>query len=128
MVHQLTRRGGFISASLVQFFRLDLIKWLGLIRDMRLLPKIGGVDFSDVFLQKFEGNVTILPSGASLIDYFRILEDPSRERMASFIREGESATWPKLCMIANRWKIEHFLMEMRARTHLETSRRHSFFN
>lgn len=119
------RRGGFILASIVQFLRLDLLKWLGFIRDMRLLPRIGGVDFSQVFLQQFEGNITVLPEVGSIADLFLVIEDPSRERFARYVRAGERATWPKLCMIRNRWKIEKFLMERRTKPQ-GVVRRHSF--
>ncbi|KAI8903519.1 acyl transferase/acyl hydrolase/lysophospholipase [Gorgonomyces haynaldii] len=107
-------RGGFISSALVQFLRLDLIKWLGFVRDMQLLPRVFKMDVSRIFLQQFEGTVTILPSTPSIIDLMRVLNDPSRERFAQFLRDGQLQTWPKLCMISNRAKLEQCIGQWRA--------------
>lgn len=106
-------RGGFIISSLVQFLRLDLQKWLSFIRDLRLLPRVGGVDSSHVFLQRFEGSLTILPNRPSVWDYMCVLSDPSYERLERYLREGQLRTWPTMCMIRNRWRIEECLMKNR---------------
>lgn len=42
-----------------------------------------------------------------------IFEDPSEERLAKFIRDGQIKTWPTICMIRNRFKVETLLMLLR---------------
>ncbi|KAI8913778.1 acyl transferase/acyl hydrolase/lysophospholipase [Powellomyces hirtus] len=105
-------RGGFIASALVQHFKLDLQKWMTLLKDFELLPRVLGSDVSDVFLQRFEGDVTIVPR-ATLEDYRMILTDPTNERMKRYIERGEARTWPKLHMIANRLAIEKTLSKCR---------------
>jgi hypothetical protein len=68
---------------------------LQVIRDLELLPaEFGGQTFTAVFLQKFEGTVTIWPH-TRLQDWLKILEDPSREELLRMIEVGERVTWPK---------------------------------
>lgn len=82
-------------------------------RDMQLLPQLAGTDTSTIFLQNFEGTLTILPNRPTLWDYLCVFTDPTYERMARFIRDGQLRTWPALLMIRNRWQIEEKLMEYR---------------
>ena len=56
------RRGGFLASAVEQFLKLDLTKWLKVLRDLDLLPKIMDQDWSYIWLQKFDGSVTILVS------------------------------------------------------------------
>lgn len=53
-------RGGFLASTIEQMLKLDLAKWLKVLRHLKLLPKINDQDWSSVWLQKFDGNVTIL--------------------------------------------------------------------
>lgn len=55
-------RGGFLASTIEQLLKLDLTKWMKVIRHLKLLPTIHDQDWSSVFLQKFDGNVTILVS------------------------------------------------------------------
>jgi len=103
-------RGGFLVASIEQFLKLDLSKWLKLIRDLELLPKVADQDWSSIWLQKFEGNITIWPH-PSLLDFFYILEDPTYERLERMIKAGQRVTWPKLYMISNRLRIERAIQK-----------------
>lgn len=57
-------RGGFLAASIEQFLKLDLSKWLKVLRDLELLPRFMNQDWSWIWLQKFDGHVTILVSFA----------------------------------------------------------------
>lgn len=85
------------------------------IRDLELLPEFGGQNWSAVFLQKFEGTVTIWPKSRSTCDpahlrerladglvygavwdWFRILTDPDPTELARMIRVGQNVTWPKV--------------------------------
>ncbi|KAF9921859.1 hypothetical protein FBU30_008079 [Linnemannia zychae] len=106
-------RGGFLAASIEQFLKLDLSKWLKVLRDLELLPKVMNQDWSWIWLQKFDGHVTILPkSGFS--DWLQLLTDPSIDRMRHCLTVGEKQTFPKLHMIANRMKIEQMIARCRA--------------
>ncbi|KAG0286740.1 hypothetical protein BGZ96_009207 [Linnemannia gamsii] len=105
-------RGGFLAASIEQFLKLDLSKWLKVLRDLELLPKFMNQDWSWIWLQKFDGHVTILPkSGPS--DWLQLLTDPSEDRMRHCLTVGEKQTFPKLHMIANRLKIEQMIAHCR---------------
>ncbi|GAA5981920.1 hypothetical protein JCM11641_001942 [Rhodosporidiobolus odoratus] len=98
-------RGGFWLAASEQFWKVEMVKWFRIIRDLELLPELGGQNWSAVFLQKFEGTVTIWPR-SRIVDWFRILTDPDRDELARMIRVGQMVTWPKIKMIENRLKIE----------------------
>jgi hypothetical protein len=89
-----------------------LQKWVYLIRDLELLPKIFGSDFSNLFLQKFEGSVTIVPP-ITWEDYMRLMSDPDRRLMSQYIKGGQEKTWAKMSMISNRLKIESLILEYR---------------
>jgi predicted acylesterase/phospholipase RssA len=98
-------RGGFVLTFLIRMFLLDIHKWLNLIKDTNLLPRIMGSNFSNLWLQSFEGNVTILPH-STISNLSRVLTDPNEEELEDFIRQGELRTWPKLLMISNQVRIE----------------------
>lgn len=52
-------RGGYVGSAIEQFLKYDMIKWLHVIRSLELLPRPLGTDWSSVFLQKFDGTITI---------------------------------------------------------------------
>ncbi|KAG0312849.1 hypothetical protein BGZ97_010786 [Linnemannia gamsii] len=105
-------RGGFLAASIEQFLKLDLSKWLKVLRDLELLPRFMNQDWSWIWLQKFDGHVTILPK-SGLSDWLQLLTDPSEDRMRHCLTVGEKQTFPKLHMIANRLKIEQMIAHCR---------------
>ncbi|GLB33842.1 putative patatin-like phospholipase domain-containing protein [Lyophyllum shimeji] len=98
-------RGNFLLSAAEQWLKHELSKNFKVIRDLELLPQILGQDWSSVFLQKFEGAVTIWPK-TRIWDWFRLLHDPDAAELQRMIRVGESVAWPKLHMIENRAKIE----------------------
>ncbi|KAI8364060.1 acyl transferase/acyl hydrolase/lysophospholipase [Blakeslea trispora] len=98
-------RGGFLASTIEQVLILDLAKWLKVFRSLKLLPKVHDQDWSSVWLQKFDGSVTILPK-TSLSDWFHILRDPDEERLKELMISGQLRTWPKVSMISNRMRIE----------------------
>lgn len=106
-------RGGFIGSALEQLLKHDLLKWLKVVRDLELLPRPTGTDWSSVFLQKFDGSITIWPQ-SKLSDFPRILSDPTLDRMRSMMRRGAHATFPRLLFIKNRLRIERLLERGRA--------------
>ncbi|RIA91057.1 acyl transferase/acyl hydrolase/lysophospholipase [Glomus cerebriforme] len=103
-------RGGFLLSGIEQYLKLDLSKWLKWIRDLELLPKVADQDWSMIWLQKFEGNITIWPK-SKISDFFYILSDPDYERLDRMITTGQRVTWPKLHMISNRLKIERAIQK-----------------
>ncbi|KAF3902434.1 hypothetical protein ABW21_db0200616 [Orbilia brochopaga] len=107
-------RGGFLGSAAEQYLKLDLNKWLKVMRHLELLPRPLGTDWSNLFLQRFYGRVNILPR-TKLIDYYYILSDPTRSRLSWMINSGEHATFPKLQFISNRMKIEQLVEEGRRR-------------
>ncbi|TPX35445.1 hypothetical protein SmJEL517_g02182 [Synchytrium microbalum] len=126
-------RGGFVASTLVTALKLDLIKWVSVLRDLEL-ARVAGMDLSSVFLQRFEGNCTItgkrrlgptfdtthakapLPPIArpALVDYIFILSDPNERRMQRYFQVGAERTFPKIHMIENRMRIEQTLARLRA--------------
>ncbi|CAK5275540.1 unnamed protein product [Mycena citricolor] len=98
-------RGNFILSAAEQWLKHELTKNFKLIRDLELLPQLLGQDWSSVFLQRFDGNITIWPR-TRFWDWIRILSDPDPTELQRMIRVGELVTWPKLHMISNRAKIE----------------------
>src|SRR3954452_6142587 len=98
-------RGGFLGSATEQYIKLDLNKWLKVLRHLELLPRPLGQDWSEIWLQRFSGTVTIWPKTV-LSDFYNILSDPSRQRLARMLREGQHSTFPKIQFIANRMKLE----------------------
>ena len=98
-------RGGFFLSAAEQFLKLELMKNFRVIRDLELMPELAGQNWSAVFLQRFEGTVTITPK-SRIRDWFRLLTDPDRKELARMINVGQSVAWPKIHMIENHITIE----------------------
>ncbi|KIM19965.1 hypothetical protein M408DRAFT_30776 [Serendipita vermifera MAFF 305830] len=105
-------RGGFLLSAAEQFLKHELTKNFKVIRDLELMPQLLGQDWSSVFLQKFEGSVTILPR-TQLMDWVHILSDPTVDELKRMIHVGQRVTWPKLHMIENRFRIERKILRGR---------------
>ncbi|KNE57734.1 hypothetical protein AMAG_04592 [Allomyces macrogynus ATCC 38327] len=105
-------RGGFLASTAEHVLKLELKKWLKVIRDLRLLPRMLNQDWSFLWLQKFDGNVTILPK-ATPYDIVHILDDPTEDRMRWYLLKGQRVTWSRLAMIRNRLRIEQTLERVR---------------
>ncbi|WPG97815.1 patatin-domain-containing protein [Acrodontium crateriforme] len=108
-------RGGFIGSAIEQYIKLDLTKWLKVLRHLELLPRPLGQDWSEIWLQRFSGTITIWPR-TKLSDFWHILSDPSMQRLARMIHNGQLAAWPKLKFISNRMAIEKIIEEARQAT------------
>lgn len=96
-------RGGFLLSASEQFLKLELKKNFRVIRDLELMPELGGQSWSEVFLQRFDGSVTVWPK-SKLSDWWRILSDPDAVELERMIQVGRIATWPKIHMVENRIK------------------------
>ncbi|KAI0104120.1 lipase [Nemania sp. FL0031] len=108
-------RGGFLGSAAEQFIKLDLNKWLKVLRHLELLPRPLGQDWSQLWLQQFSGTITIWPQ-SQLSDVWKILADPDPDRLARMLHEGQQSTFPKLKFIANRLKIERLIEQGRRET------------
>jgi hypothetical protein len=98
-------RGGFVGSATEQYLKLDLNKWLKVLRHLELLPRPLGQDWSEIWLQQFSGTITIWPRSV-ISDFWRILSDPTPERLARMLYIGQQSAFPKLKFVANRLKIE----------------------
>ncbi|KAI0254899.1 acyl transferase/acyl hydrolase/lysophospholipase [Lactifluus subvellereus] len=107
VAHRKTKgwRGNFLLSAAEQWLKLELTKNFKVIRDLDLLPELLGSDWSSVFLQRFDGAVTIWPR-TRFMDWVRILTDPDPPEMARLLHVGQFVTWPKLHMIENRMRLE----------------------
>ena len=103
-------RGGFLGSSLETSIKLDLQKYLKILRHLELLPRPLGQDWSEIWLQRFSGTITIWPKSV-LSDFWNILSDPSPARLARMLRTGERSCWPRIRFISNRLKIERSILE-----------------
>ena len=108
-------RGGFLGSAAEQYLKLDLNKWLKVLRHLELLPRPLGQDWSEIWLQRFSGNITIWPRSV-MSDFYYILSDPSMQRLARMIHVGQLAAWPKLKFVSNRMAIEKTIEAARAAT------------
>ncbi|KAJ4481577.1 acyl transferase/acyl hydrolase/lysophospholipase [Lentinula edodes] len=117
-------RGNFLLSAAEQALKHELTKNFKVIRDLELLPQLLGQDWSSVFLQRFDGAVTIWPR-TRFWDWFRILTDPDPPELERMMRVGQIVTFPKLHMIENRARIERqiFLGRQLVRRTLQNSGR-----
>lgn len=98
-----------------QYLKLDMAKWLKVLRHLELLPRPLSQDWSSVFLQKFDGNITIWPK-TNITELRYILSDPSEERLANMLIVGQRCTFPKLKFVSNRLRIERLVERGRQMT------------
>ncbi|KAI1952077.1 hypothetical protein LOZ12_004027 [Ophidiomyces ophidiicola] len=103
-------RGGFLGSAVEQYIKLDLNKWLKVLRHLELLPRPLGQDWSEIWLQRFSGTVTIWPKTV-ISDLYYILSDPSVSRLARMLSEGQQSAFPKIKFIHNRMKLERVIAE-----------------
>lgn len=100
-----TLRGGFIATALEQLFKLEIKKWLEIIKTLDLLPMWREQDWLNVWLQRFTGSVTIWPR-VKLKDYWYILLDPTEAQMEEYLLKGQRSMWPCLLFVKHRLGIE----------------------
>lgn len=108
-------RGGYLGSATEQYLKLDLNKWLKVLRHLELLPRPLGQDWSQIWLQQFVGTITVWPRSRAS-DFYYILTDPTPDRLARMIHEGQQSMFPKLKFVANRLKIERAVEQGRRET------------
>jgi hypothetical protein len=102
-------RGGFLGSTIETSVKLDLQKYLKILRHLELLPRPMGQDWSEIWLQRFSGTVTIWPKSV-LSDFWNILSDPSPQRLERMLIVGQRSCWPQLRFISNRMKVERVIL------------------
>jgi hypothetical protein len=110
-------RGGYLGSATEQYLKLDLTKWLRVLRQLELLPRPLGQDWSMLWLQTFGGTVTIWPK-SRVGDFVRILDDPDAGRLARMLHEGQQSAFPKMKFVGNRLRVERLVEEGRRVTRL----------
>lgn len=108
-------RGGYVMSAVENYLKLDMTKWLKFIRHAELLPRPLGQDWSQLFLQQFSGTITIWPK-TEASDFYHILSDPDRPRLARMLQEGQQRGYPILKFLGNRLKIERMVEKGRLET------------
>lgn len=78
--------------------------------ELDVVPSLLGSDFSYLFLQEFQGHITLVPN-ATLRDFLRIICDPTLDDVKRMMREGRLTTWRKMSMVRNRLLTGHKLNE-----------------
>jgi predicted acylesterase/phospholipase RssA len=86
-------RGGFLGSATEQYLKLDLNKWLKVLRHLELLPRPLGQDWSEIWLQQFSGTITIWPRSV-ISDFWRILSDPNPKQLARMLHVGQHSSLP----------------------------------
>lgn len=101
-------RGGFLGSATEQYLKLDLNKWLKVLRHLELLPRPLGQDWSEIWLQQFSGTITIWPR-TIISDFWRILSDPTPKQLSRMLHVGQQSAFPKLKFLGNRMKVERVI-------------------
>ena len=89
----------------------DILTRLKNLAYLRLLPKwFGGWDMYGIILQKYTGNITIIPR-QSFLSLWKAFKQPTVHDMEHYILQGTRATWPHLAHIRSMISIEKKLAE-----------------
>lgn len=74
----------------------DVLHRLRTLAKLRMLPAIYGADIKQAVKQKYSGDVTILPSLGGPTAFLRMVQNPDREMMKTYISNGRTAAFLKL--------------------------------
>lgn len=103
--------------------RGELVHRMQVLVDMNVLPNIV-TKLRSVLSQRYSGDINIFPQ-ISLVDFPRVLTNPTPEFMYGCMLTGQRATWPRLARIENHVKIElaidHAVHQVLARQHFSSS-------
>lgn len=113
-------RGGFVATALEHLYKLEIRKWLQMVKTLDLLPNFLEQDWLNLFLQNFLGSVTVWPRN-KLADFLYILLDPTEEQLHQLILKGERCMYPRLLFIKHRQSIEGAIERGRKLTRLSTN-------
>lgn len=113
-------RGGFVATALEHLYKLEIKKWLQMVKTLDLLPNFLEQDWLNIWLQNFLGSVTVWPRNR-LADFLYILLDPTQEQLRQLILKGERCMYPRLLFIKHRQAIERAVDRGRKLTRLSTN-------
>jgi hypothetical protein len=83
-----------------------------------LFPRIFGQDISKVFLQKYHGNLTLVPRFTAMQTFgLKALANPTVKDMEGYLKYGQMAAWPYLSVLHDMIRLERALDKTLA--HLE---------
>ncbi|KAJ2809255.1 hypothetical protein H4R20_000250 [Coemansia guatemalensis] len=102
-------QGRYLAATMEHMLKLDICKWLRLLSDLHLTPPCQQ-DWARVWLQRFDGSVTILPY-SHLGEYLHLARDPTPASLSRSIHVGRAATWSALRLIQARMAIENAITD-----------------
>lgn len=108
-------RGGFLGSATEQYIKLDLNKWLKVLRHLELLPRPLGQDWSEIWLQTFSGTITVWPRTIPS-DFWRILSDPDPKQLSRMLHMGQQSAFSILKFLENRMKVERVIERGRRQT------------
>lgn len=97
-------RSGSIIHTASDLIIGEVMHGLNMLTEMNLFRTFF-THFKSVLSQKYSGDITILPE-VNLVDFPKILANPTTEFLLAAILRGERATWPKLPVIQNHCAIE----------------------
>ncbi|KAF2031240.1 patatin-domain-containing protein [Setomelanomma holmii] len=95
------------SAALKEGLNLasgELVHRMQVLVDMSILPSLV-TKLTSILSQRYYGDINIFPQ-ISMVDFPRVLSNPTPEYMIGCMLAGQRATWPKLSRIQNHVSIE----------------------
>eukprot|EP01138_Halocafeteria_seosinensis_P012580 gb/GECG01012853.1/.p1 GENE.gb/GECG01012853.1/~~gb/GECG01012853.1/.p1 ORF type:complete len:857 (+),score=84.92 gb/GECG01012853.1/:1-2571(+) len=92
------------------WLNLDIQQRTMKLAKLRLLPQFFGQEMRKVFLQRYNGHVTIVPR-MSILDRFKALSHPDEDDMERYISGGQRAAWLHMSRIRTLVAIENCLTE-----------------
>ncbi|EER06687.1 conserved hypothetical protein [Perkinsus marinus ATCC 50983] len=105
-------RGGFLLSSLEVFLKEELRKNARLVSQLELLPQHYSADWSRLFLQTFDGNITVTPPTLKFWYFTQIMTNPTPEVMEDYFQEGRQMIFPKMEMIRLRFKVDNAITRL----------------
>lgn len=82
----------------------ELVHRMQLLVDMGVFPSLV-TKLTSILSQRYYGDINIFPQ-ISMVDFPRVLSNPTPEYMVGCMLAGQRATWPKLSRIQNHVSIE----------------------
>uniref|UniRef100_A0A7S0H3D7 PNPLA domain-containing protein n=1 Tax=Amorphochlora amoebiformis TaxID=1561963 RepID=A0A7S0H3D7_9EUKA len=95
-------RGGFLLSALEMMLKTDMRKNLIILDRLGLVNK-DNIGATGLFLQKFEGDITLVPS-LNVRDYVKLISDPGEE-LDRYYDEGKRLIWKKMPVLKMRMNI-----------------------
>lgn len=108
-------RGGFFATAFELLLKLEIRKWLQIVKTLDLLPRWLEQDWLNVFLQRFTGSITIWPRNR-FKDFIHILLDPNEAQMTEYLEKGQRSMFPRLLFVKHRLSIERAIERGRKAT------------